>query len=169
MSEISVELFDSRKNILSINLNGIVQSITIDMIKSIWQGVSDDELEYIEYVDAEVCDNLVSCCITVASGQGGIVFVWDVTKKQFVHYSNGEFAVKVKVYNQHIYILREISYWGVKAHLRLDVCPLGIKSMDESGVEIPLDDEMKFKLADNGDNYFIDLCDGSPMVRISHE
>ena len=33
MSEISVELFDSRKNILSINLNGIVQSITIDMRK----------------------------------------------------------------------------------------------------------------------------------------
>ena len=169
MSEISVELFDSRKNILSINLNGIVQSITIDMIKSIWQGVSDDELEYIEYVDAEVFDNLVSCCITVASGQGGIVFVWDVTKKQFVHYSNGEFAVKVRVYNQHVYILREISYWGVKAHLRLDICPLGIKSMDESGLEIPLDNEMKFKLADNDESYFIDLCDGSPMVRISHE
>ena len=169
MSEISVELFDSRKNILSINANGIVQSITIDMIKSIWRGVSDDELEYIEYVDAEVFDNLVSCCITVASGQGGIVFVWDVTKKQFVHYSNGEFAVKVRVYNQHVYILREISYWGVKAHLRLDVCPLGIKSMDESGVEIPLDDEMKFKLADNVESYFIDLCDGTPMVRISHE
>ncbi|WP_407720811.1 hypothetical protein [Ruminococcus sp. JE7B6] len=169
MSEISVELYDSGENILNIHANGIVQSITIDMIKSIWRGVSDDELEYIEYVDAEVFDNLVSCCITVASGQGGIVFVWDVTKKQFVHYSNGEFAVKVKVYNQHIYILREISYWGVKAHLRLDICPLGIKSMDESGLEIPLDDEMKFKLADNGDNYFIDLCDGSPMVRISHE
>ena len=169
MSEISVELFDSRKNILSINLNGIVQSITIDMIKSIWRGVSDDELEYIEYVDAEVFDNLVSCCITVASGQGGIVFVWDVTKKQFVHYSNGEFAVKVRVYNQHVYILREISYWGVKAHLRLDICPLGIKSMDESGLEIPLDNEMKFKLADNDESYFIDLCDGSPMVRISHE
>ena len=35
MSEISVELFDSRKNILSINANGIVQSIlrrTVDGI-----------------------------------------------------------------------------------------------------------------------------------------
>ena len=65
MTEISVELFDSGENILNIHAKGIVQSITIDMIKSIWQGVSDDELEYIEYVDAEVFDNLVSCCITV--------------------------------------------------------------------------------------------------------
>lgn len=41
--------------------------------------------------------------------------------------------------------------------------------MDESGVEIPLNDEMKYKLTDKNESYFIDLCDGTPMVRISHE
>lgn len=45
MSEISIGLFDSGKNILIINANGIVQSITIDMIKSIWRNISDDELK----------------------------------------------------------------------------------------------------------------------------
>ena len=141
--------------LLDISVRGNQQAITLDMLKGIWKNISVDELSDIEYFNAEVYNNYIVCCVTVSQGQGGIVFVWDTQEQIFIHYSNGEFAVKAVINNNKVYVLRQVAYWGVTAHLELDYCPLGTMAEDNEVTGISLDENTKFHLANNPDNYSI--------------
>ena len=63
--------------LLDISISGKQQTITFEMLREIWKNISEDELFYIEYFNAEVYNNYIVCCVSVSQGQGGIVFVWD--------------------------------------------------------------------------------------------
>lgn len=155
--------------LLDISVNGTHQAITLDMLKGIWKNISEDELSDIEYSNAEVYNNYIVCCVTVAQGQGGIVFVWDTQAQKFIHYSNGEFAVKAVIQNNKVYVLRQVAYWGVTAHLELDYCPLGTIAEDNEITGISLDENTKFHLANNPDNYAIYFDGDIPTIKIENE
>lgn len=155
--------------LLDVSVSGKQQTITLEMLKGIWKNISEDELSNIEYFNAEVYNKYVIGCVTVAQGQGGIVFVWDTQTQNFIHQSNGEFAVKAVIHNNKVYVLRQVAYWGVTAHLELDYCPLGTMAEDNEVTGISLDENTKFHLANNPDNYMIHFDDDIPTIKIENE
>ena len=148
MSNIKISL-GKRDVIFIIHLNEIKQEITLDMIKRIWH------------------ENIG--CITASKGQDGVVFVWNTNTQQFIHYSNGEFAVKVSIHNNNVYILREVSYWGVKAHLQLDYCPLNTTDRNNNTTKVELSEETEYQLANDPDDYVIVFDGDMPTVKVSNE
>ena len=161
--------FGSGSDILKIFVGGTIQVITFDLLKTIWKDLDDvdsHEAEVvIEYINAAVFDDKVVCCAYVSEGQGGMVFVWDTSLKQIIHYSNGCFAIKAAIHNDLVYVLRLVSYWGVKAHLEFDYCKLGTKSCEVESTTIPLSEETANNLADNYDDYEISF-DNNDQPRI---
>ena len=166
MSNIKISL-GKRDVIFIIHLNEIKQEITLDMIKRIWHE-NIEEID-VEYLYAEPFGSFVFGCITASKGQDGVVFVWDTNTQQFIHYSNGEFAVKVSIHNNNVYILREVSYWGVKAHLQLDYCPLNTTDRNNNTTKVELSEETKYQLANNPDDYIIVFDGDMPTVKVSNE
>lgn len=170
MSTANIKLsLGTKPNLLMITDNEEQQIITVDMLKNIWDNLSDDEISDIEYFNAEVCNEYVIGCVTVSQGQGGIVFIWDTQSENFIHYSNGDYAVKAVIHNNMVFVLRQIAYWGVKTHLKLDCCPFGTTSLGSEVTEIDLDDNTAFNLSSNPDSYIIKIDDDIPIIGIRDE
>ena len=157
-SDVRLEL-GSGSDILKIYIGDAIQVITFEELRKIWKdldNVEPTDIEYdIEYINAVVYDEKVVCCAYVSEGQGGIVFVWDTSLKQIIHYSNGCFAIKAAIHNDMVYALRLVSYWGVKAHLEFDYCALGTKSCEIEPTSIPLPEEIANSLVDDFNDYEI--------------
>jgi hypothetical protein len=161
--------FGNGSELIKIAIGETIQVITFDQLKEIWKDLEDvdpQEAEVvIEYINADVYDDKVVCCAYVSEGQGGIVFVWDTSSKQIIHYSNGCFAIKAAIHNDMVYVLRLVSYWGVKAHLEFDNCKLGTKSCEVEPTIIPLPEEIANNLADDFDDYEISFDNhGQPKI-----
>ncbi len=145
--------------------DGREQSITSEMLQSACPDLPAMAQEDIEYIHAEVCGRYVVGCMTTAQGQGGLVFVWDTEAQQVIHVSDGEYAVRAAVHDHKVYTLRQVSFWGVRAHLRLDFCPLGSRLPDIVYTEIPLDQSVSEDLSADPADYEI-VFDGE-AVRVS--
>ena len=157
----------SDNTIMDISANGQHQYVTLDMLKEIWNDIADGNRADIEYINAEVSDDFVICCLTVSQGQGGIVFVWDTDKQKIVHYSDGKYAVRAVINDNKVYVLRVVSYWGVTAHLELDYCDFGTMAEDNSTVTISLDENTSQNLTNNLADYIIEFDDNNiPIVKI---
>ena len=166
MSNIKISL-GKRDVIFIIHMIDSKQEITLDMIKRIWHE-NIEEID-VEYLYAEPFGSFVFGCITASKGQDGVVFVWDTNTQQFIHYSNGEFAVKGSIHNNNVYILREVSYWGVKAHLQLDFCPLNTTDRNNNTTKVELSEETEYQLANDPDDYVIVFDGDMPTVKVSNE
>lgn len=170
MSKANIKLsLGTKPNFLMITDNGKQQIITVDMLKNIWDNLSEDEISDIEYLNAKVYNEYVIGCVTVSQGQGGIVFIWDTQSEKFIHYSNGDYAVKAVIHNNMVFVLRQIAYWGVETHLKLDCCPLGTTSLDNQVTEIDLDENTAFSLSSNPDSYMIKIDEDIPIIGIRNE
>lgn len=165
--------FGSGSDILKIYVGDTIQVITFEHLKNIWSDLNDvepDEAEIvIEYVYAGVYGEMVACCACVSEGQGGIVFVWDTSKEQIIHYSYGTFAIQAAIHNDMVYVLRAVSYWGVKPHLEFDYCKLGTKSCEVDPITIPLPEEIANNIAHDFNNYEISFDNNDqPKIIIKH-
>lgn len=121
---------------------------------------------YLENCGAKVFGRYVVCWAYIAQGQGGIVFVWDTESKSVVHFSNGNFAEKAELHDNKVYVLRYVSYWGVKAHFELDCCEFGVKSESNESASV----NFTIQLSDNEPFSFDKYCfvyneDDSVVVR----
>ena len=142
------------------------QALTFDMLKEIWHDISDCESQDIEYINADVFGKYIVCCVSVSQGQGGIVFIWDTEQRKIVHYSNGEFAVKAAIHENKVYVLREVSCWGVTAHLELDCCDFGIMSEENSVTPLKLDEDISSRIATSTDDYIIEFDNNNPVIKL---
>ena len=89
------------------------------------------EFEYV--ADYEGCEayldrsyNIVFGFVSWASGQGGIVFVWDIYHNKVIHVGENEFVVKLLLYGNRLFALHDVSYYGHRAELKLsyaDIIP----------------------------------------------
>lgn len=161
--------FGSGSDILKIHVGDTIQVITFEHLKNIWRDLDDvepNEAEnVIEYIHAAVYGDKVVCCAYVAEGQGGIVFVWDTSTEQIIHYSYGAFAIQAAIHNDMVYVLRAVSYWGVKPHLKFDYCKLGTKSCEVDPITIPLPEEIANNIANDFNDYEISF-DNNDQPRI---
>lgn len=64
--------------------------------------------------------------VSWASGQGGIVFVWDIYHNKVIHVGENEFVVKLLLYGNRLFALSDVCYYGHRAELMLsyaDIIP----------------------------------------------
>ncbi len=70
------------------------------------------------------------------------------------------------MHDNKIYILRLISYWGVKAHLKLGYCEFGNKSEDSEDIEVKTERKISNHWFFNSDDYFFEFdSDGFVSIR----
>ena len=165
MIPIKISLGDGN-TLIDITVKEEHQTVTFDMLKEIWHDISGCESRDIEYINADVFCVYVVCCASVSQGQGGIVFVWDTEQRKIVHYSNGEFAVKAAVHDNKVYVLREVSCWGVTAHLELDYCDFGTMSEENSVTPLKLDEDISSRIATSPDDYIIEFDNNNPIIKL---
>ena len=91
----------SKKYILTYEVNGKKGSIKYSDLRKYYEYATKDDCEYIY---ADICEDKIIICFTVAQGQGGVVAVWDTVTNQFTHVSNGEYALAATIYKDNIYI-----------------------------------------------------------------
>lgn len=129
MSKLDIQIVDNiagAECFLTILVNGEEYRIAYGDLQKHFADANHDMIERAScyYDDANGC---VVALYTVASGQGGGVFVWDVASKQIVHVSDGSFAIKCAVHQGNVFTLRHISYFGHTPELVLDSCGLNLK------------------------------------------
>lgn len=115
-----------------VNKNGILlkydykdvnNNLRHSVISKHWEYANEEELEEIKvYADKSLLVGL----LTVASGQGGVIFVYDMEKKELIHISEGSYAVDVKLKDDNIFVLHYVSNWGSKSNFMVSKTELGI-------------------------------------------
>ena len=86
-----------------------------------WDYAIEDDIEGIS-VFAE--GDYVVAQFSVASGQGGVVTVWDEEGK-LVHISNGEYGIASTIFKGYVYTLCGIMYYGHPLSYIMTRSPLG--------------------------------------------
>lgn len=109
--------------IVYLERNGIPQTITLDKLLPYWDYAVAEE---IEFVDAGVFGDYIGGIVTVAGGQGGIVFLWDMDEEEIVHVSDGSYTIAMDVDENSIYSLCLIENFSTPAHFAAFRSPLGI-------------------------------------------
>ena len=116
--------------------NGVIE-LSLSDLEEYWQYANDDEIESIsvstngKYVIAE---------FSVASGQGGVVTVWDEDGR-LVHISNGEYGIASTIFKGYVYTLQAICFYGHPLSYAMAKVPFG--TMDAWG-NYEVDENFKF-------------------------
>lgn len=85
------------------------------------------DVESVEHVNVRVEDDFVVGVVSVAQGQGGLIFVWDPVRDELIHISEGAYALTAVIKDNQIISLHDVSSWGVPEHLELKYITFGIK------------------------------------------
>lgn len=120
--------------------SGKIKTPTWSSLYEYWSYADPNEIEYV--ATSYTSDNFVLGC-TVASGQGGIIAVWDADKDDWIHVSEANYVTSALLLEEvnKIISLHYVSYYGVPAHHEVYITPItgilnGTKSVSEL-IEIP--------------------------------
>lgn len=100
--------------------------INYSTIKPYWFYASKADVESVRATLLDG-DNLLFILIT-ASGQGGVIFIWDTKAHKVIHVSEGAYAVAGAVYNDKVYAFRDVHHWGIEPYTAIS--EIGIETMD---------------------------------------
>lgn len=157
MNKRNIQLGDNvagKKYFLTVFVDGEKYHIKYKDLKQYDEYASPNEIETARcYYDEG--NNCIVANYTVASGQDGLTFLWDIDAKQIIHASDGSYAIKVIVHKNKVYTLREISSYGHQPKLSLDSCDLGFSETNtyqEYDFNVSLDYDAKF----DRDNYTLE-------------
>lgn len=118
--------------------SGQIQRPTWRGLYRYWHYAKSDE---VEYMAASHTGQYVVFCMTVASGQGGIVAVWNARKRRWEHVSEANYVACAMLIRDIPAILsfHYIACWGVPGHHSLYATPLN-RTLDgyvESSLPVP--------------------------------
>ena len=137
--------------IISYLKDGVRDRVPYSCVKKIWKNLT---LDSIEGGRVKVFDNLVAFVIIVASGQGGVLFVWDTDKKEIVHYSGAAYCEDFLIIGTKIITMHIISNYVTPYHIQMWTCPLGTRDIWETGKRLYCKKPVCF---DNGDASIINM------------
>ena len=138
-SVLRVEFSGSTSHIAEVILpSGLVQRPTWSGLRRYWTHANAHD---VEYTGAQVFGEFVLFCILCASGQGGVVAVWNTTRRRWEHVSDGSYVFSALLLLEipAIVAFASVSSWSGPAHhvicaRRLDRT---LDASDESGVVVP--------------------------------
>ena len=121
-------------------VENIKQSM-LDEVKKYWQYANKEDLEGITVSQN---GNYTIVNLTTASGQGGVVAIWDDQEK-LVHISNAEYGIVSTLYDGNVYTLCGIIHWGHPLSYAMTKTPFGTMDAWKETDEVE-----GFKLDDEG-------------------
>ena len=95
---------------------------------------------------AKAVDNYIVGFLLTASGQGGLVFVWDTSGKKIIHASDGAYAIATTIHKNAVYCLCCITNYVTRAHFAL------FRSKIAAGVMVE-NEPMEYECACNINDY----------------
>lgn len=118
--------------------SGRVQRPTWRGLYRYWRYAKSQE---VEYMAASYTGQYAIVCMSVASGQGGIVAVWNARRKRWEHVSEADFVACAMLISDIPAILsfHHIASWGVPGHHSLYVTPLNrtLDGFASTGLPVP--------------------------------
>ena len=97
-------------------------SVLFSALSEYWQYSNEEDVE--EAILQPMSDGNILGILTTAQGQGGIVFIWDTLRDIPVHLSEVSYAIAATVFDDKVFALRYIRYWGIEPHAMLSSAPL---------------------------------------------
>ena len=97
-----------------------------------WQYANETD---IEQITVRSVDDYIIAGFTIASGQGGVVTVWD-TNGKLIHVSSGSFGVASTIFDGYVYTLCAVIYWGHPLSFSLKRIRLGAMNAFEDSDEV---------------------------------
>lgn len=158
---VNLTILPDNKTIYQYTKENKTRRITFYRIRKYWDYANAEQNEGIT---VSVQNQYIICILIVASGQGGIVFVWDTEKNCIVHLSEASYAVKSIVAEGNVISLCHVAHYGTRPYFTLICSEFNTidvwkepKSLVVEGIEDDLDNEYSL------DNYT--LCmDGNNLI-----
>lgn len=132
--------------------DGKADEIRLEDIRPYWDYANEDDIEGARLY---VRDERIVALLSVASGQGGVVVIWDAESRRIVHVSEAAYAVAADLFDGYVYTLSAIQNFETTFTAKLSKSPVGtMDAFKESEVE-----DFEFdKIEDYDGNYdHIDL------------
>lgn len=107
--------------------SGSIQSPKWKSLQRYWSYAKYSEIEYSAF---SISRDKFLCCFTVASGQGGIIALWDCNQRKWLHISEAAYVWCAQLNWEYevIISLHYVSYWGVRPYHEVLATPItGIK------------------------------------------
>ena len=147
--------------------NGIVH-LSLDKLIEYFPSLREYPYEHLNVKTED--DALVVGVITVASGQGGLIFVWDPVRDELIHASEGAFALTAIIKGDQVVSLHDVQYWGMPEHFELKYNIFGIKdtSIEPKAYPDPIP-TFSSSYDGNPDNMDLLLTDGRLYMRLFDE
>ena len=110
--------------------SGIKNCVKHDDIAKYWNHANEDEIEEIKVLEQ---GKYLVGLLTVASGQGGVTYVWNKEENKLVHISDGAFAVSAALTDSFIYLLLYVSSFTKKEEYMVTKVPFGTMNATDEG------------------------------------
>lgn len=135
--EIQLLKFVAKTNtLLQYEVDGKIEIIPFSAIREYWEYATGEDFEG---GSAYVSGSYIVGFITVASGQGGIVFVWNVVNQKIEHVSEGAYTISVLLHGDTVYNLCCVANYMTPAHFMLCKAKLGTKDANTAADVVEFD------------------------------
>ena len=142
--------------------------LSIDKLSEYFPSLREYPYEHLNVKTED--DSLVVGVITVASGQGGLIFVWDPFRDELIHASEGAFALTAVIKGDQVVSLHDVQYWGMPEHFELKYNTFGIMdtNIEPKAYPNPIP-TFSSRYDGNPDNMDLLLTDGCLFMRLYDE
>ncbi len=127
--------------LISFKKDGVKMGIPYSSVKKIWSSLT---INSIEAWRCKVVDNLIVVVIFIAQGQGGVLFIWDTSKSDFVHYSEASYCEDFLIFDSKVITMNFISNYVTPYHIQMWACEYGTKDIRESGKRLYCKNPVRF-------------------------
>jgi len=124
MSIEMLEFVADTNNLLQYEMDGKTEAIPFSAIRRYWEYATSEDFEG---GSAYVNGSYIIGFITVASGQGGLVFVWNIATHKIEHISGGAYTISVLLHGNTVYNFCCVTNYMTPAYFMLCKAKLGTK------------------------------------------
>lgn len=139
-----LDFIADENNLLQYEEDGRIETIPFSAITEYWEYATGEDFEG---GSAYVNGSYIIGFITVACGQGGIVFVWNAANRKLEHISEGAYTISVLLLDDTVYNLCFVMNYMTPAHFMLCKSQLGTKDASTEA------DVVEFDCSCSVDNY----------------
>ena len=123
----------SRGVFATYDIQGEKHELLLKGIEPYWQYANETD---IEQITVRAVDNYIIAVFTVASGQGGVVTVWNADG-ELIHISSGSFGLASTIFDGYVYTLCAVINWGHPLSFSLKRIRLGaMDAFEEDSDEV---------------------------------
>lgn len=132
--------------------DGVLQTLSFHVVNDICPEVTVDSFEGGR---AKVYDNIIVFTVLVASGQGGLLFLYDTDKQAFLYNIESPYCIDFLMINQALITLRAVWNYVTPFHFEVYAQLLGSTDSQETPQRVYCEVPQKTNSSDPDDSYLV--------------